>query len=1036
MRFHKIAALLFLLVLVNSCLPSLADHAFASNDFTPGTVRMGIEDFLVFSGRISDRERMLAAGFDLPGFVPYHREKLVNREDGDNYHVFKTFFSVSEDFEDKNLTLYISYFDAPAIILINDIVIYRKGLIQEIDKEIYSTGNQAATDVPLAGGLIKYNAKNSLVIEFFPLYETSSLPELSIAGYKDNASKVFFKNFFNVYLVIAAQFLAMFVAIYHFGSFIFNGCKDKKYIFFSLLSLSFALAYANVGFSLDSSYYTVLIKITRCFQLLSFGFYSLYTIESAGLFPKQKKYVEAGIILHSIVCVAFVALQKDKYRVSLAFSSVTNIYIIPLLLLCVILPVISIVLKKNYMVIPLLCATLIVSAASLRDMLFLSDDAQPLFWYGPYAFLILIMIIYGILVKQQAEVAAANRAKSAFLASMSHEIRTPMNAIIGMAELLLRREIPQEARNDVQDIKQAGNNLLSIINDILDFSKIEAGKLEIIPSEYLFVSLLNDTVNIVRMRLAHKPIRFYTNIDSNIPNSLIGDEVRLRQIMLNLLSNAAKYTEKGHISLTVVVEKLDVEKVWLKITVSDTGKGMKSEDVKKLFGDFVQVDTKKNRGIEGTGLGLAITKKLCEAMGGDISVESEYGKGSVFTVHISQGLTSPGPFAAVEDAGSKKVLVYEGRAIYAKSVCWSLCNMGVPHTMVSTAQEFAEALLREEWYYVFSGYGLYEKIKSAMYRSDDDFPGRKKPPLALMVEWGTEAPVPNVRFVSLPIQTLSIANILNRKTDVKSFVESSGKVRFTLPYARLLVVDDIAINLKVAEGLLEAYDAKVDTCLSGAEAIEMVKHNNYDLVFMDHMMPEVDGIEATAAIRAWEAGQGSDRPPVTIIALTANAVVGMKEKKKKKGFNDFLSKPIDVSMMEEILDRWIANKVKNENSQTSSINLSFPAIPGIDIKRGISLVGGKEAMYRKLLSLFCTDAEQRMAAIANSGEDIAAVASQAHALKGVSANLGAAEISGEAAQLEAACKAENIDYMNEKVGIFLKHLEELIGNIRGALEGN
>jgi hypothetical protein len=395
MKFHKIVTILFLLVLTHSI-------AFASNDFVSGMARLNIGDFLVFSGRNSDRERMIAAHFDVPGFVPYNREKLVNNTHGDNYHVFKTSFSVSEDFEDHNITLYISYFDMPALIRINDIVIYRKGLRQENGKGVYSSGNQAATDVPLAKELIYYSKENSLIIEIFPQYETSSLPELSIAEYNDNASKVFFKNLFNVYLILAAQFLAILVAFYHFGSFIARGCKDKKYIYFSLLSMSFVFAYANIGFSFDSNFYIVLIKLTCCFQLLCFGFYSMYIIESSDLFLRQKKYVVAGIIIHSIICFTFVALQKDKRAVDLAFSFLTNIYVIPLLLICVVLPIISIVLKKNYMIIPLLFTTLIISGISLWDMQLLSNSIQPMFWHVPYAFLILIIVIYGILVYEES----------------------------------------------------------------------------------------------------------------------------------------------------------------------------------------------------------------------------------------------------------------------------------------------------------------------------------------------------------------------------------------------------------------------------------------------------------------------------------------------------------------------------------------------------------------------------------------------------------------------------------------------------------
>jgi signal transduction histidine kinase/FixJ family two-component response regulator/HPt (histidine-containing phosphotransfer) domain-containing protein len=657
-------------------------------------------------------------------------------------------------------------------------------------------------------------------------------------------------------------------------------------------------------------------------------------------------------------------------------------------------------------------------------------------------------------LKEAAETASLT--KSNFLANMSHEIRTPMNAITGMAELLLRGELNDEARSYAQDIKQAGNNLISIINDILDFSKIEAGRMEIIPIEYLLSSLINDTVNIIRMRIGEKPLRFYTNIDGSIPNGLVGDEMRMRQILLNLLSNAVKYSEKGYISLTITTRKRDSERIWLEITVTDTGKGMKPEDKEKLFSDFVQVDMKRNRGIEGTGLGLAITKRLCKAMGGDISVESEYGKGSVFTAHLPQGINSLDSFAVVENAAQKKVLVYEGRAVYAQSVCWSLRNMGVPCTMTETLEEFSEALFREEWYYVFSGYGLHERIQSVMDKGS--FPGGNKPPLALMVEWGTEAHVPNARFVSLPVQSLSIANVLNGRPDTKSFTESSDVIRFTIPRAQLLVVDDISTNLKVAEGLLAPYRAQVDTCLSGIQAIEMIKRKNYDLVFMDHMMPEMDGIEATTLIRAWEAeleAQGIVRFAVPIIALTANAVMGMREMFIEKGLSDFLAKPIDVSKMDEILDRWIPKEKRESRTgdeerrsgdrrsvdrrsgdRRSVSNESCSLfIPGVDIQKGIAMTGGTIPAYKQVLSIFRTDAQDRLPLLREtpSAEALPAFITQVHALKSASSSLGAADGSSEAARLEAAGRAGEMSSIQDNLSAFTLQLEELIEGIAAAL---
>jgi CheY-like chemotaxis protein len=357
----------------------------------------------------------------------------------------------------------------------------------------------------------------------------------------------------------------------------------------------------------------------------------------------------------------------------------------------------------------------------------------------------------------------------------------------------------------------------------------------------------------------------------------------------------------------------------------------------------MQLDSKRNRTSEGTGLGLAITKQLCIAMGGDITMTREYGKGSTFTVPIPQGIASDIPFADVTEPKHKKVLVYERRDVYAGSLSWSLDNLGVPHTMVSKLKDFTEALSRQDWFFVFSGYGLYEKIKPVMDKTI--YPNGKQPPLALMIEWGTENFIPNVRFVSLPVQSLSIANTLNGKLDRQDYFDSYATksiCRFTIPDARILVVDDLATNLKVAEGLLAPYKAIVDTCLSGAEAIELVKRHaklgeNYNLIFMDHMMPEMDGIETTAIIRAWEKEQhekkGVEFPKaiperdsktpklmgrpegVPIIALTANAVSGMREMFLENGFNDFLAKPVDISKLDEMLDRWIVQEIRTDSSR-------------------------------------------------------------------------------------------------------------------------
>jgi len=660
------------------------------------------------------------------------------------------------------------------------------------------------------------------------------------------------------------------------------------------------------------------------------------------------------------------------------------------------------------------------------------------------------IISYRFLYKPAVDLAYS---RDEFLARMSHEIRTPMNAITGMAELALRENMSDTAKEHIFTIKHAGANLLSLINDILDFSKIESGKLEIIPTKYMLSSLINDTVNIIRMRLIEKPLRFFTNIDGNIPNNLYGDDLRLRQIILNLLTNALKYSEKGHIGLIIAIDKHIDKRIWLKISVTDTGKGIKPEDQKKLFGEFVQVDTRKNKGIEGTGLGLAITKHLCLAMGGDIKVESEYGAGSVFTITVPQDVESQEPFAKVDEPEKNKVLIYERRLVSAKSVCWTLDNMNVSNTLTTTLNEFTDALRREEWSYVFSGYGLYKNIKPLLEQDNSAFYGGKKPPVALMVEWGTEDYVPDVRFVSVPLQSLAIANLLNGKEDHKGYHKISGAVRFTSPRARILVVDDISTNLKVAEGLLSPYRTVVDTCLTGSQSIETAKQNEYDIILMDHMMPEMDGIEATAAIRAWEKENNLKRVP--IIALTANAVVGMREMYLENDFDDYLSKPIDVSKLDEILDRWIPSEKKeappsptpsgsgtegdNQKSQegrstVEPVEIGF-SIPGVDIKKGITMTGGTLDIYKKVLVLFCKDIDGRTPFLQKelSTDTMRTFVTHVHAIKSAAASIGAAEVSSFAVKFEAAGNNGDTAFISENMPAFLQQLEELKKNILAAL---
>ncbi len=537
------------------------------------------------------------------------------------------------------------------------------------------------------------------------------------------------------------------------------------------------------------------------------------------------------------------------------------------------------------------------------------------------------------------EARQANSAKSDFLARMSHEMRTPLNAIIGLSEITLSGAgLDEEAQLNLEKIYNSGSTLLSIVNDILDISKIQSGNFIIMPDKYDVPSLINDSILQNVLRIGSRPIRFNLDIDESMPARLIGDDLRIKQIINNLLSNAFKYTEEGTVELGLSCKRSG-DAVWLTIRVSDTGIGIREEHLGKLFADYTQFGATSYHQADGTGLGLAITKKLIEMMDGDISVRSEFGVGSAFTVRIRQGY--------VDDA--------------------------------VIGADVAQSLRRFDY----------------------------------------------------------SANKLNRNAHAS---------RIPLPYARVLLVDDNITNLDVTKGLMKPYKMKVDCVTSGEAAVRAVREGKvkYSAIFMDHMMPVMDGVEATRIIR--ETGT-EYAETVPIIALTANAVVGSEEMFLNSGFQAFISKPIDIMRLDAILRQWVRDKeLEKELSDESAEGVYYPSgpsagrvsnftIPGLDTEKALGRFGGDEAVFIDVLRSY---AEGTRTLLSDLGDYLAAgklsdYAIAVHGIKGASYGICAQRVGKLAESLESAAKAGHGDYIKTRHAGFMSTVKTLLANIEKAL---
>lgn len=599
--------------------------------------------------------------------------------------------------------------------------------------------------------------------------------------------------------------------------------------------------------------------------------------------------------------------------------------------------------------------------------------------------------------------------KSDFLANMSHEIRTPMNAVIGMAEMALREELPPAAKEHINQIKESGKSLLTIINDILDFSKIESGKMDINVVNYEPMSLIYDVANIVMTRLKGKDIELILDIAPGLPNKLSGDNIRIKQILLNIANNAAKFTFEGKIVIKMHYIKTSSDEIELQVAVEDTGIGIKKTDMGKLFQSFQQVDSKRNRNIEGTGLGLAISRHLLTLMNGTIQVESEYQKGSIFSFSLPQKIVDETPCIRIKEPESLFVSGLIQNPYLSASLKADVTRLGVEYKELTKEQELA-SLPHGKKAFLFIEQPLFSEYVKEYVKSNPDVTA------VLIINFFEDMKynIQNLLVIKKPLFALNVAVLLNREELHFEDSDSDDKgFDFIAPDAEVLLVDDNAVNLTVAEGLLEPLKMKIDTVMSGKAAIEKISKFHYDIVFMDHMMPELDGVETTHIIRRFH----KEYDNVPIIALTANAVEGTQEMFCREGMNDFVPKPIELTMLIAKVKKWLPEeKIKKVHGtlgvQKKAGKDDAIAVGDLNVAFAMKFLGSEE-LFWTILKVYYKSIEKKAKLIKSleEQENWEDYTIEVHALKSSSRQIGASSLSEKAAALEKAG--------NEKDGVFI-----------------
>lgn len=711
-----------------------------------------------------------------------------------------------------------------------------------------------------------------------------------------------------------------------------------------------------------------------------------------------------------------------------------------------------------------------ISTASMHDVLRLFIQ-----FFSLYTVSCVIWIIQknrqeasDLLVDNIRELEIAERSKDDFLVNISHEIRTPINAVCGMSEAILQEDLPIDVRRDVVDIQTAGRNLLSTVSNILDFSELEMGRMELAEESYNITSTITDIINMALTMDSGRHLELIVDCDANLPSNLLGDEQKFRRIVMNLLGNAIKFTKEGGVILRIKSRR-EAYGINLQVSVKDSGIGIERADMEKIFTSFSQVNSKRNREEGGVGLGLAITQALVRSMGGFLTVESTPGAGSEFRFTIPQKVLDETPIVSIKEKNQLFAACYINLDKYGYTVVregYEACmqhivsQFGFPFRICRNLPELKRRMERESYTHIFIGWEEYTEDRSFFDRLS------KERTVVLLLDYDQEMLVQgNMLRIYKPFTVLSIAAVFNgQKILTGEDRQTSLHNKFIAPQASVLVVDDNAMNLKVMARLLLPYRLKVTMASSGPEALEKLNAPEFDCVFLDHMMPDMDGVETLHKLRQ---KPGLYYQSLPVIAFTANAIGGAREMFIAEGFNDFIAKPIELSVLERILRRYIPTQmqipVEDGEPAAAETSNSEPAgngtdnqenVPdvsalskhdekdrgrmhltraGVDLEKALAYCGDEDG-FREIIAIFHAEGKKRRENLDRyyHEQDWKNYVICVHALKGNAKGVGAGELSEMARELEMAGKENRVDYI-------LDHHEAMMENhdrLLAALDGN